>query len=174
MAELAVTAIGADRPGIVATLAEVLRDRGGNILDSSMNILGGHFSMILLVEVDAAADDVRAALAEATDALDLVVTVTPVTPGWSQPAPTHVLSVYGADRRGVLAGVARTLADHGVNITESTTRMLSPQDRPVYAMVFQVEVPPDLDVARLDAALTETSSALEVDHTLRELDAETY
>src|SRR5688500_2099752 len=40
VAELAVTAIGADRPGVIAVISEVLRQRGGNILDSSMTILG--------------------------------------------------------------------------------------------------------------------------------------
>ncbi|HEX9888825.1 MAG TPA: ACT domain-containing protein, partial [Nitriliruptorales bacterium] len=61
MHELAVTAMGADRPGIVATVAEVLRDRGGNLEDSAMTILGGHFSMMLLVATEDDPDALREA-----------------------------------------------------------------------------------------------------------------
>ena len=54
---LAVTAIGADRPGIVAAVTGVLTDHGGNIEDSTMSILGGHFAMMLVVaEADAGPD----------------------------------------------------------------------------------------------------------------------
>ena len=41
---VAVTAVGADRPGIVAAVSRALYDVGGNIEDSRMAILGGHFA----------------------------------------------------------------------------------------------------------------------------------
>ena len=174
MAELAVTAIGADRPGVVAILSGVLHERGGNILDSSMTILGGHFTMMLLVDIDERPEQLHDELRDATAHLALFVAVTPVSPSTRPPQPTHFLSVYGADRPGVLAGVTRTLADHGVNITDLTTRMLSPDDQPVYAMVFNLEFPPGLDADVLDAAVRATSERLGVDHTLRPLEVETY
>ena len=48
---LAVTAIGRDRPGIVAAITGVLLDAGGNVDDSQMSILHGHFAVMLLVSV---------------------------------------------------------------------------------------------------------------------------
>ena len=174
MAELAVTAIGADRPGVVAVISEVLRQRGGNILDTSMTILGGHFSMMLLVEIGERAEQLHDELRMATSHLALFVAVTPVAPSTRPPNPTHFLSVYGADRPGVLAGVSRALADLDVNITDLVTRVLSPQDRPVYAMVFNLELPHALDSQILEAALKTTCERLGVDHTLRALEAETY
>ena len=51
MPELAVTAIGRDRPGIVASVTGALLDLGGNVEDSQMSILGGHFAVMLLVAV---------------------------------------------------------------------------------------------------------------------------
>ena len=53
MPELAVTAIGRDRPGIVASVTGALLDLGGNVEDSQMSILGGHFAVMLLVAVPA-------------------------------------------------------------------------------------------------------------------------
>jgi len=45
----AVSAIGRDRPGIVAAVTRILLDLGANIEDSQMAILRGHFSMMLVV-----------------------------------------------------------------------------------------------------------------------------
>ncbi len=42
----AITAIGKDRPGIVAGVSKALYDLGTNIEDSSMTILSGEFAMI--------------------------------------------------------------------------------------------------------------------------------
>src|SRR2546423_4648007 len=46
---LALSAIGRDRPGIVAALTGVLLDHGLNIEDSQATILRGHFSIVLIV-----------------------------------------------------------------------------------------------------------------------------
>jgi glycine cleavage system transcriptional repressor len=172
--ELAVTAIGSDQPGIVATVAEVLRDRGGNVEDSAMTILRGRFAMVLLVETDDAPDELREALEMATGGLDLEITVAPAGERNPPSESTHVLSVYGQDRPGILAGVSRALADLEVNITDLATRMLPPEDEPVYAMVVEIALPEGLDPVHVESAIAEVSAELDVDHTLRALDAETY
>ena len=45
---LALTAVGRDRPGIVAGLTGVLVESGGNVDDSQMSILHGQFKHRLL------------------------------------------------------------------------------------------------------------------------------
>lgn len=174
MPDLAVTAIGADRPGIVATVAEVLREHGGNIEDSSMTILRGRFAMMLLVSVDAEPRDLEQAIVAAVDEFDLEVHVAPVADGHVTARPTHVLSVYGSDRPGIIAEVSRTLAELGVNITDLSTRMLPPEDDPVYAMVLEVLIPDEVGEQRVRQALGVAAEQLGVDHTLRELASETY
>ena len=175
MHELAVTAMGADQPGIVATVAEVLRDRGGNLEDSAMTILGGHFSMMLLVETEDDAETLHAALADATAELGLTISVNEVGAGHASAAPTHVLSVYGADRPGLLAGVARTLADDEVNITDVETRLLSADsDAPVYAMFLELVLPETVSEQQVRDRLSSLAGELGVDHSLRTLETETY
>ena len=51
MRQIAITAVGEDRPGIVAGVCRVLFDAGGNLRDTSMTILSGQFAMILIVAV---------------------------------------------------------------------------------------------------------------------------
>ena len=45
----ALSAIGRDRPGIVADLAELIFECDCNLEDSSMTILGGEFAVLLLL-----------------------------------------------------------------------------------------------------------------------------
>lgn len=161
MAELAVTAIGADRPGIIARVTGVLHDRGGNLEDSSMTILRGQFAIMLLVVADAEPAELEAALAAATADLGLVVTVREVGPGTATPPPTHVLSVYGSDRPGIVHAVAQALAEHDVNVTDLTTRLLE-GERPVYAMMMEITLPERLDPEELARLLSGGVDAVEV------------
>src|ERR1043166_716710 len=46
---LVLTAVGPDRPGIVNEVPKFLFDRGCNLEDSRMSILGGEFALIVLV-----------------------------------------------------------------------------------------------------------------------------
>ncbi|MFA9443826.1 glycine cleavage system protein R [Egicoccus sp. AB-alg6-2] len=170
MSELAVTAVGADRPGIVAAVAEVLHQRGGNVEDSAMTILGGHFAIVLIVAGDDDADELRHALEEATSPLGLAISVSRADGRRRPQEPTHLLSVYGADRPGIVAGVTRAIADLGANITDLETQVIG-HDEPVYAMVIEV-VADDEDA--LEQRLSAVCGELGVDHTLRTIEAETY
>ena len=67
MADLVLTLIGPDRPGIVEAVAEPIAAHGGNWLESRMAHLGGQFAGILRVEVP---DANAAALAEALRKLE--------------------------------------------------------------------------------------------------------
>lgn len=173
MPALAVTAVGADRPGIIARVTGVLLEHEGNLEDSSMTILGGHFAIMLLVETETEPALLEAALAQATRDLGLVVTVRPVGAGSTSPPATHILSVYGADRPGIVHAVATILADHAVNVTDVTTRVLQ-GEKPVYAMMLEVSLPPELDAGALVAELRESPVLVGVEVSIHPIDAETF
>lgn len=171
MHELAVTAIGADRPGIVAAVTRVLHERGGNLEDSAMTILGGHFAIMLLVATEEDADSLRDALADATAELGLTVSVCPAEAARGGAEPTHLLSVYGADQPGIVARVAGALAEVGANIVNLDTQVIGAAGTPVYAMLIELETDDEAGVERTVAAACEQ---LGIDHSLRAIDTETY
>lgn len=171
MAELAVTAIGADRPGIIARVTEVLYDHGGNLEDSSMTILAGHFAIMLLVSTDADPAALERDLIERTADLGLVVSVRPVGEGAESPPATHVLSVYGSDRPGIVHEVADALFARGVNVTDLTTRVLG-EGGDVYAMMLEVSLPDDLDADALAAHVSAAVADVEV--SVQPLDVGTF
>ena len=174
MPHVAVTAVGADRPGIVAAVTGVLLERGGNLEDTSMTILRGHFAMTLVVDVaaDLAPDVLEAELAERVP--DLVVTVramgeerheSPVGEEWT-------VSVYGADRPGMVHEVARLLAERSVNVVDLRTRVIGDPGHPVYAMLFDVTLPPTVSGEELGVALRDLAARGGIECTLHPADAD--
>src|SRR6202011_5294653 len=113
MTHVAMSAIGSDRPGIVAAVTGVLVEVGCNLEDTSMSILRGHFAMMLVVATPAelTASALEAALGPVAAEFDLVLVVRPIDD--DVPRPTTVtawtVSVYGVDRPGIVHRVATVL-----------------------------------------------------------------
>ncbi len=148
---VALTVIGGDQPGIVAAVTRALYELGGNLQDATSTILRGHFSMMLIVSLPQGtnAGAVERALAGPATDLDLVVAARPVDALAPQvTTPTHIVSVYGADRPGIVFRVAGALAARGANITDLRSRVVGPPDASVYSVILEAEVPEGADLDR--------------------------
>jgi glycine cleavage system transcriptional repressor len=170
--EFAVTAIGRDRPGIVAAVSEALLELEGNIEDSQMSILRGHFAVMLIVRTPQSvdADALARRLGEVRERLGLeAITVEQLGELRAEaPRPSHVLTVYGSDHPGIVAAVAGALAESGVNITDLETRIAGPEQRQLYAMILELALG-EADPAELAEKLRAVGAEQEVEVSLREL-----
>jgi glycine cleavage system transcriptional repressor len=170
--DYAVSAIGRDRPGIVAAISEVLFELGGNIDDSQMSILHGHFAVMLVVSVPerVGRDELAARLGQVRERLGLEgLAVSELDELAGTAAPTHVLTVYGADHPGIVHAVSKALAERGANITDLRTRRTSAEE-PLYVMVIEIAVHGDEEELRKAMAGVAEDAAVEV--SLRELSSE--
>lgn len=174
---LAVTAIGADRPGIVAAVTGALLDLGCNLEDTAMSILRGQFAMVLVVAApdDVAPSTLERTLEERTSARDveLVVAVRELHDTHESESPLHTWTVvvHGADRPGIVHGVATALADLDVNILDLTTRVADGASS-LYSMLLEVTVPARVDEATLVAALDAVAARLGVTVAVHPTDAD--
>lgn len=169
----AVSAIGRDRPGIVAAISAVLLELGGNVDDSQMSILHGHFAVMLIVSAPAEVerDELARRLERVRDELELEgLAVSAIEELSAATAPTHVLTVYGADHPGIVHAISSTLAERGVNITDLRTRRTGEEAAPLYVMVIEIAVPGD--PRPLEEALREVGAEAAVEVSLRELGSE--
>jgi glycine cleavage system transcriptional repressor len=175
MRKLALTAIGRDRPGIVAGVTAVLLRHEVNIEDSQMGILGGYFTMTLILAAPQTTD--RELLGQELDAARRVLglealVLREVGPLGEEPAePTHVVTVYGVDHLGIVHAATRTLADQGANVTDLNTRLLeSPGEEPIYVLMMEVALPAAVAGEVLEAALRAQLSGIDVSVRERERD----
>ena len=172
-----ITAVGDDRPGIVAAFTGALLPLHANLEDSAMTLLEGQFAIVLVVAA-AGADTaaVRAALEPVTTALGLVTEVRALESRRSEPAGREcALTVYGADRPGIVHQITTALSVRGVNIVDLATRVIGRDGvTPVYAMLLDLRVPDSIDDDTLSAELDEVARSLGVDCTLRAIDADIF
>lgn len=165
------SAIGQDRPGLVAELAQLVYDCDANLEDSRMTILGTDFAVILLASAAKAGGVDRLSLGakrlERDHGLTILVRALEGEPRSPVPAPGHVaarVTASGQDRAGIVASICRVLAEHGVNIADLSTRSRPGWGgQPHYEMVATVEVPERLDPATLRAALEREADRLVLD-----------
>jgi glycine cleavage system transcriptional repressor len=166
-----VSAIGQDRPGLVAELAQLVYDSDANLEDSRMTILGSDFAVILLASSVATGSGDRLLLGtkrlERDHGLTILVRALEGQPRGPVPAPGFTawrLRAAGADKAGIVAGIARVLAEHGVNIADLSTRSRPGEGgSPHYEMALTLEVPERLDVGALRKALEVAADRLVVD-----------
>jgi len=172
---LVIFAVGRDRPGIVAGVSKVLYELNCNIEDSSMTILKNQFAMILIVvpPQDLERETVEERLKEVAKELGLKINLSEVADEelvstWEH-AKRHILTVFGADKVGIVYKVSKTLADRGINIADVKTKVIKAKEKNVYAMVLEVDIPLEVDMEELNTALDKVSKELEVDLKLREI-----
>jgi glycine cleavage system transcriptional repressor len=152
VSRFSLSAVGADRPGIVAGVSGALVDLGCNLEDSTMTILQGYFAILLVVSggPDVRAADLEAAVGPVAQQFDLVLTVRPLHEDHAEagPAPDAVpwtISVHGADRTGIVHGVTSALAAEGGNVVDLATHLVGSSDAPIYVMTLRVTLPASPD-----------------------------
>lgn len=175
MSGYAVALVGRDRPGIAAALTRALYAAEANIEDSRMTILGGQFAVMMLVSLPEGADvDALAARLESVrDDLGLEsATIREIEDASSdaRPAPTHVLTVYGADHPGIVSAVCDALSAREVNIDDLATRVVGSEEAPVYTLICELTLPGSLEPSALAADLDGVAVSQGVEVSLRELD----
>jgi glycine cleavage system transcriptional repressor len=167
---LVLSAIGTDRPGLVAKLAQLIYDSEANLEDSRMTILGTDFAVILLCSAGSreAADKIALGAKRLERDHGLTILLRSLE-GQRPPVPAPGTRLYrmeamGEDRAGIVASLCRVLADRGVNIAELSTRSRpGPGGSPHYELDVLAEVPDHVDTRALREALEAEADRLVID-----------
>jgi glycine cleavage system transcriptional repressor len=172
---LALTAIGRDRPGIVAALSGVLLEHELNIEDSQATILRGHFSIVLVVAAPEGVDRgrLRDDLAGVGRELGLEAVVVQDVDELhaASPEPSHMVTIYGTDHPGIVHAATSTLAASRVDITDLNTRLIEEEgERPFYALMMEVRLPASASAERMEEALRAVGEREGVEVTVREIE----
>ena len=118
--------VGKDRPGIVDDVSSFLFERGANIEDSRMAVMGGCFSIMILFTCSPERMESIHSDMEALGKLGLKATLheaedpstTPV-----RPALPLKIEVLAMDHPGIVQKVVHILRDHDINILSLNTEI---------------------------------------------------
>ena len=146
------TIVGEDRPGIVAAVTKALFENGMNLGEASMLRLGGSFTIMLMAQGNAGADELKKILAPVAGQMGLRVHADPIEGRLhSHLEPDTRITIFGADRAGIVAKATGALASAGFNITLLESDVGGSEAAPIYIM--QMEGVASAGVEPLKAAL---------------------
>jgi glycine cleavage system transcriptional repressor len=169
MAQLILTAVGNDRPGLVGELTGHLHSAGANILDTRMVNLRGRFAVLILLEAPEL-EPIKRNFPAAADRMGLSVHMTehgvgkggPPKPGGGMP---FRLKTYSLDQPGLVHRVTEVLRDYGVNIEDLTARQESTAfaGESLFIMDLKLTVPATAAIRKLRADLESVCEKVNAD-----------
>ena len=174
----ALSAIGKDRPGIVAEVSGLIYECGGNLEDSGMTRLGEQFALLILLS--GSGEEFQYRLSTGVKRLEwekhLSIFLTPVEefegkPGAGEVTELFELSTTGLDRMGIVYRVSRLLADQGINIADMHTKATpSPESgTPIFTMKILLEVPVKVSPQGLLEKLNRLGEEMAIDISLKKV-----
>ena len=168
---LVMTMIGTDRPGLVRSVAALVRQHEGNWLESRMSRLGGQFAGILRVEVPEAQEQslIKSLQTLATSGLNVVVhpdSPRPIAAG----RHFKVLEIVGQDRPGIVSQISGALAGQGINVEDLHTECASAamSGETLFKARALLSVPASCNTASLRQELEKIAADLIVELSLTE------
>lgn len=167
MAQLIITAVGPDRPGIVGELTGHLHSAGGNILDSRMVNLRGQFAIVLLIDLPADASiAAKQELPAVGKRIGLDLSVAEQA-GTAKPVEglSYRLKTYSGDQPGIVARLTNLLRTHEVNIEELSAWQESAAfaGTPIFMTEMRLTVPPAVPLRKLRGDLENLCNELNCD-----------
>lgn len=170
MPSLILTLLGPDRPGLVETVARLVRDRGGNWLESRMSHLAGHFAGIARIEIDdVQLESLKTELTALEDQGITIVARRDDSKTEDAEARTTVwMELVGSDRPGIVSEISRVLASQQVNVEEFQTECTGAPNSgaSIFRARAELRLPASQTVDQLQESLEAIAGDLMVDITL--------
>mgnify|MGYP001156653019 CR=1 FL=1 len=151
-----------DHPGIVATVSAAVEELGANIDACSQTVLGGYFTLIMIISLprpidpDALAEHVR----KAGGAWNLQVLARRAVPVESYsakvPCDRFVITAFGKDQPGIVRRFSQYLASKDINIVD----LYGDHSGDEFVLIGQIEIPTKWDIRLLQADLEQMGSEL--------------
>jgi glycine cleavage system transcriptional repressor len=167
------TAFGKDRPGIVADVTGLIFENGCNLEDTTMTLLAGEFTLIVLLSaLDSSRTDLAESLKTACRRLEqekglsaFVREVESMEGFEVGPYSPHTIRLEGMDQAGIVFKISRYLANYGINIIDlKSKRQYMPQSgAALYSMEIQVQIPKTVSLDEFDKGLSQIGDELDVE-----------
>jgi glycine cleavage system transcriptional repressor len=132
------TLVGKDRPGIVAHVTAALYEGGANLGETSMMRLGGNFSIMMMVQFSGTTHALQDLVGGVAESLGLQLHIDHIEARLhDHRIPDVRITVYGADRTGIVAKVTGVLAEAGLDILELESDVAGTNAEPIYIMSIE-------------------------------------
>ena len=172
---LVISVLGDDHPGIVDAVTRWILNRGGNIVESHMAVLGGEFGAMFLVSAsEKSAREIEAEVDEMAEREELRAIAKRTSAPHLRPHPgalAYRLTATSLDHPGIVNLISHVLAEKRANIevAECAARPGPWSGAPVFHLEMTLAIPEQSTVKPLREALEPLSDDEGIDIELRAL-----
>lgn len=162
MKRFALTAIGIDKPGILALLAKALYDRGCLIEASTMTLVDDQFAVILILSAPGEDEGGLSSYVKKVEkAADISIAIKEIPHGPAKKSfpGNYVITLHGAQSAEAVYKTADLLARYNINITDLETKLLAAK---THVMLIEVLIPKGADMKAFGSELRALSESLGV------------
>jgi len=171
-AKLVISALGADRPGLVDKLSNIIYSQGLNIEDSRMTVLGGEFAILLLVAGEPSSlEALQTQSADIEQTLNMSLLMKPTTEAIPAGDTTrYAVEVTALDNPGIVHNITSFFSKRDLNIVNlQTERYSAPHTgSPMFALHMTVDISPGTNIEQLRDTFMDACDALNLDAELKE------
>lgn len=169
---LVVTAMGADRPGIVSKFARLASECDCDIVDSRMALFGNEFTLIMMLSgAWPSITKIESMLPSLSVELELLT----VMKRTSKHTPQNYISSLdvnfsGRDQRGTMKKITQFLADRSLDL--AAVKSHAEEDatgKPTQNISLTINVPEKVDVDKLEIGLNELAEELTLECTIERM-----
>ncbi len=151
-----------DHPGIVAAVSNAVEGLGGNIDSCSQTVLGGYFTLIMIVslphpiEAEELAERVRGEPSLGSGYQVVARRALPPRPAVKADSDRFVITAFGKDQAGIVRRFSQYLAGKDINIVD----LYGDRSGDEFVLVGQLEMPACWDLQMLQADLEQMGKEL--------------
>ena len=164
---------GRDRPGIVDDISTLLFDKGANIEDSRMAVMGGCFSSMTLFScTQEQVEAIQGGMAD-LKGLGLEAHLHPAEDPKAGPVltgPPLKFEMTAMDHPGIVQRVVRLLREHDVNIESMETQVTGAplSGAPLFDLRLEATVPADKSIGKVKEQLADLAGEMNLDLVFKE------
>ncbi|GGI88404.1 glycine cleavage system protein R [Shewanella gelidii] len=172
---LVVTAMGADRPGIISKLARIASDCDCDIADSRMALFGNEFTLIMMLSGSwAAITKFETNFPQLSVGLELMTVMKRTSKHTAQNFVSRIeVTFNGQDKRGTMKKLTEFLDEHKLDLAALRSHAeVQDEDDIVQSeqtqnVVLTVNIPENIELETLENSFKELAASLSLDCSMR-------
>jgi glycine cleavage system transcriptional repressor len=168
---LVVTAMGADRPGLVSRLARLASECDCDIVDSRMALFGNEFTLIMMIAGSwPAITKIETLLPSLSVELELMT----VMKRTSKHTPKNFVSrievtFSGEDQRGTMKTITQFLADRSLDLAAVRSHAEDNQGLQTQSMFLAINIPEKVDLVTLETSIYELAEQMSLECSIKRM-----
>jgi glycine cleavage system regulatory protein len=163
--QIVLSFIGADKPGLVKRLADIISSKGGNWMESNLSQLAGKFTGIVLISVSAQNSDSLCKALHDLSSEEFKILTELTSAQESAKTMELALHILGPDRPGIVKSISQALEQNKINVKQMESKITSAamSGDPMFEAEAIIQVADQIDIDALLVDINNISMELGID-----------